>query len=56
MITEFVNPKYKDASRSVFKKATRLECMMQDWARDLPASAPVGFTTISEVCAGLVAV
>jgi len=27
---EFVNPKYADASRSGFKKPTRLECMMQE--------------------------
>ena len=26
---EFVNPKYADAERTTFKKATRLECMMQ---------------------------
>lgn len=26
---EFVNPKYKDAEKTVFKKPTRLECMMQ---------------------------
>jgi hypothetical protein len=26
---EFVNPKYADDERTVFKKPTRLECMMQ---------------------------
>lgn len=26
---EFVNPKYKDEAKTVFKKPTRLECMMQ---------------------------
>jgi UDP-sugar pyrophosphorylase len=26
---EFVNPKYKDDTKTVFKKPTRLECMMQ---------------------------
>jgi UDP-sugar pyrophosphorylase len=30
VVTEFVNPKYKDSSRTAFKKPTRLECMMQD--------------------------
>jgi len=30
IIAEFVNPKYADASRSAFKKPTRLETMMQD--------------------------
>lgn len=29
VMPEFVNPKYKDADKSVFKKPTRLECMMQ---------------------------
>lgn len=29
LIGEFVNPKYKDSSRTAFKSATRLECMMQ---------------------------
>jgi UDP-sugar pyrophosphorylase len=29
VVVEFVNPKYKDASRTEFKKPTRLECMMQ---------------------------
>lgn len=30
---EFVNPKYKDASKTYFKKPTRLECMMQDYPK-----------------------
>lgn len=29
IISEFVNPKYKDASKTTFKSSTRLECMMQ---------------------------
>jgi UDP-sugar pyrophosphorylase len=29
IISEFVNPKYKDASKTSFKSSTRLECMMQ---------------------------
>ena len=29
VMTEFVNPKYKDAEKTIFKKPTRLECMMQ---------------------------
>ncbi|CAN0157314.1 unnamed protein product, partial [Phaeothamnion confervicola] len=29
VVLEFVNPKYKDGSRTAFKKPTRLECMMQ---------------------------
>lgn len=27
-IQEFINPKYKDSSKTVFKSSTRLECMM----------------------------
>ena len=29
MVSEFVNPKFKDSSRTSFTKPTRLECMMQ---------------------------
>ncbi|XP_077236450.1 UDP-sugar pyrophosphorylase-like isoform X1 [Tasmannia lanceolata] len=45
-ITEFVNPKYKDSSRTSFKSSTRLECMMQDYPKTLPPSARVGFTVM----------
>ncbi|MQL97714.1 hypothetical protein Taro_030420 [Colocasia esculenta] len=45
-ITEFVNPKYKDSSKTSFKSSTRLECMMQDYPKTLPASARVGFTVM----------
>ncbi|KAI5068323.1 hypothetical protein GOP47_0016668 [Adiantum capillus-veneris] len=45
-IKEFVNPKYKDASKMEFKSSTRLECMMQDYPRTLGASANVGFTVM----------
>ncbi|KAI8109878.1 hypothetical protein M9434_001157 [Picochlorum sp. BPE23] len=51
VIAEFVNPKYADESRTVFKKSTRLECMMQDFPKSLPSSATVGFTTINQVYA-----
>lgn len=43
-VPEFVNPKYADAARTVFKKPTRLECMMQDYPRQLASCAGVGFT------------
>lgn len=33
LMPEFVNPKYKDSTRTLFKKPTRLECMMQDYPR-----------------------
>lgn len=41
---EFVNPKYADASKTKFKKPTRLECMMQDYPRLLTKGSAVGFT------------
>ncbi|KXZ48443.1 hypothetical protein GPECTOR_28g853 [Gonium pectorale] len=51
VISEFVNPKYKDATKTAFKSSTRLECMMQDYPKALPPSAKVGFTTINQVWA-----
>ncbi|XP_050364596.1 UDP-sugar pyrophosphorylase isoform X2 [Argentina anserina] len=45
-IQEFVNPKYKDTSKTSFKSSTRLECMMQDYPKTLPPSARVGFTVM----------
>ena len=50
IIAEFVNPKYKDASKTDFKSSTRLECMMQDYPKALPSTAAVGFTVINQVC------
>ena len=44
ILPEFVNPKYTNGPKSAFKSPTRLECMMQDYARILPRSAKVGFT------------
>jgi hypothetical protein len=48
-ISEFVNPKYKDATKTAFKSSTRLECMMQDYPKALPADAKVGFTVVNQV-------
>lgn len=47
-IPEFVNPKYADEEKSVFKKPTRLECMMQDYPKLLEGNpdAKVGFTQL----------
>ncbi|PKA49520.1 UDP-sugar pyrophosphorylase [Apostasia shenzhenica] len=45
-IAEFVNPKYKDSSKTSFKSSTRLECMMQDYPKTLPSTARVGFTVM----------
>lgn len=46
---EFVNPKYADAAKTIFKKPTRLECMMQDFPTILDGdeSKHVGFTSIA---------
>ena len=43
-IDEFINPKYTDASRTAFKSATRLECMMQDYVKTVPPTHKVGWT------------
>lgn len=45
-IKEFVNPKYKNATKTEFKSSTRLECMMQDYPKTLPPTARVGFTVM----------
>ncbi|GAB4844122.1 hypothetical protein Ancab_037429 [Ancistrocladus abbreviatus] len=45
-IKEFVNPKYKDTSKTSFKSSTRLECMMQDYPKTLPPTSRVGFTVM----------
>mmetsp|Transcript_22234 Transcript_22234/g.33130 ORF Transcript_22234/g.33130 Transcript_22234/m.33130 type:complete len:613 (+) Transcript_22234:75-1913(+) len=50
-VPEFVNPKYKDAAKTIFKKPTRLECMMQDYPKLLPTGAKVGFVSLERaVC------
>lgn len=41
---EFVNPKYADATKTVFKSATRLECLMQDFSKMFNPDERVGFT------------
>ncbi|KAJ1410383.1 udp-n-acetylglucosamine diphosphorylase, partial [Ochromonadaceae sp. CCMP2298] len=48
IMPEFVNPKYTDASKNLFKKPTRLECMMQDYPKLLKAGARVGFTSMPD--------
>ncbi len=48
MMPEFVNPKYVDEkTKTAFKAPTRLECMMQDYPKSLPAGSAVGFTVVS---------
>lgn len=48
LVPEFVNPKYADATKTVFQKPTRLECMMQDLPRVLLPGARVGFVQLPE--------
>jgi len=43
-VDEFINPKYTDGTRAAFKSPTRLECMMQDYAKTVPAGQTVGWT------------
>ncbi len=43
-VPEFVNPKYADATKTVFKTPTRLECMMQEFPKLFAQGAKVGFT------------
>ncbi len=53
VMPEFVNPKYADAEKTIFKKPTRLECMMQDFPTVLQGdeTEKVGFTSLaSELC------
>jgi len=47
IVNEFINPKYKDATKAEFKKDARLECMMQDYPKTLTGtSAVAGFTQL----------
>ncbi|CAG9329160.1 unnamed protein product [Blepharisma stoltei] len=43
-MTEFVNPKYADATKTVFKAPTRLECLMQDFSKMYTQESIIGFT------------
>jgi len=44
VIPEFVNPKYANDEKTIFKSPTRLECMMQDYPKLLSSTGEVGFT------------
>lgn len=48
LVPEFVNPKYADATKTKFKKPTRLECMMQDHPKVLGPDAIVGATMFND--------
>lgn len=45
-IPEFVNPKYKDSTKTQFKSPTRLECMMQEYPRLFDSEDKVGSTQL----------
>lgn len=44
VISEFVNPKFSDSSRSHFKKPARLETLMQDLPKNFTSGETVGVT------------
>ena len=45
-ISEFINPKYADQTKTKFKSSARLECMMQDYPKLLETCEKVGFTMV----------
>jgi UDP-sugar pyrophosphorylase len=47
-VPEFVNPKYADATKTKFKKPTRLECMMQTYPFTMPDASKVGATLFND--------
>lgn len=48
VISEFINPKYADATKTKFKSAARLECMMQDYPKLLENCNRVGYTSVDK--------
>jgi UDP-sugar pyrophosphorylase len=54
LINEFINPKYIDAEKNIFKSPTRVETMMQDIAFSIShqfgGSAKIGFTNFPRQC------
>jgi UDP-sugar pyrophosphorylase len=47
-VPEFVNPKYADATKTKFKKPTRLECMMQTYPFTMPDASAIGATLFDD--------
>eukprot|EP01057_Protomagalhaensia_wolfi_P004698 Protomagalhaensia_wolfi_Nauph_80__4697@NODE_486_length_2443_cov_408_004576_g366_i0_p1_GENE_NODE_486_length_2443_cov_408_004576_g366_i0NODE_486_length_2443_cov_408_004576_g366_i0_p1_ORF_typecomplete_len592_score163_80UDPGP/PF01704_18/1_4e70_NODE_486_length_2443_cov_408_004576_g366_i0441777 len=45
-VPEFVNPKYADSTKTKFKSATRVECMMQEFAQLWKPGQQVGATVL----------
>eukprot|EP00760_Papus_ankaliazontas_P039905 PhM_4_TR9803/c0_g1_i2/m.46682/K12447/USP; UDP-sugar pyrophosphorylase len=50
LMPEFINPKYADGPKDVFKTPARLECMMQDLPTILSDGDAVGFTQFPRWC------
>ena len=44
LVPEFVNPKYANEERTIFKSPTRLECLMQDVPKLIKNGEKVGYT------------
>ncbi|KAL8436521.1 hypothetical protein ACSSS7_001658 [Eimeria intestinalis] len=49
-VPEFINPKFKDASKTAFKSPARLESMMQDLPLQLRQEDKVGFVELPRWC------
>ena len=49
VIAEFVNPKYEDTNRSIFKKPARLETMMQDLPKLYTSDQKVGVAVFDRI-------
>lgn len=49
VIAEFVNPKYEDTNRSIFKKPARLETMMQDLPKLYTSEQKVGVAVFDRI-------
>jgi UDP-sugar pyrophosphorylase len=46
VMSEFINPKFTDDTKTQFKSPARLECLMQDYPKLLPNSKRVGLTQL----------
>lgn len=49
-VPEFINPKFKDATKTAFKSPARLESMMQDLPLQLSPDYKVGFVELPRWC------
>ena len=44
---EFINPKYADATKTLFKSSSRLECMYSEYPKLLENDSRVGMTQLN---------